>query len=98
MNVSLSRDMKAFVEKAVKSGRYATSSDVVLAGLTKLMQSHSLEACSTAELEAIYPGLRIQIAEGLADLRAGKFVDGDEFFDAWEREEQKPSKRGRKTA
>jgi antitoxin ParD1/3/4 len=98
MNISLNRQMQAFVESEVKSGRYATPADVVNAGLTKLMQGQGLANLSTSELEAIYPDLRKKIAEGLEDFRSGKFMDGEEFFEEWERRERSSSTDSRKTA
>jgi putative addiction module CopG family antidote len=98
MNISVNKQMQAFVENEVKSGRYATPADVVNAGLTKLMQGQGLENLSTSELEAIYPDLRKKIAEGLEDFRTGKFTDGEEFFEAWERRERSSSTKNRKTA
>jgi antitoxin ParD1/3/4 len=36
MNVSLTKELRAFVERRVKSGRYGNSSDVIRAGLRAL--------------------------------------------------------------
>ena len=61
MNISLSAHLEAFVVGAVESGRYKSSSEVVRAGL-RLLEEHE------AELVA----MRAAVAEGLAELDAGK--------------------------
>jgi predicted transcriptional regulator len=51
------------------------------------------------ELETLSPMLRQKIADGLADVEAGRLGDGEEFFDQVDREERESfNKAGRKTA
>lgn len=62
------------------------------------MQQDDLGSISAEELEAIYPGLRGKISEGVADLKAGRFRDGEEVLDDLDREDELANKAGRKTA
>lgn len=88
MTLSLGPELEQFIEEKVRSGQYASREDVVRAGLATLMQHDRLEQRPLDELEAIFPGFRDKIAEGLADARAGRLSDGDAFFDELEREDQ----------
>lgn len=92
MNLTLTPEFEKFVEDEVKAGRYATPQDVIVAGLSVLMQEHRLDRSSFDELESIFPNLRQQIAEGLQDANAGRFTDGEAFFDHLEREDQQDRK------
>ncbi|HEY7117929.1 MAG TPA: hypothetical protein VH475_15185 [Tepidisphaeraceae bacterium] len=87
------------VEQMVTSGRFASAEEAVHAALAALMQQESLAKIPTEEFEAMFPGFREKIAEGLADLKAGRCQDGEAFFDELEREDQEQAARpGRKTA
>src|SRR4051812_14047687 len=72
MELILSPELQRFVDDKVKSGRFSSAQEVVFAALAVLMQHDALESYSTSELEAMYPGLRAKIAEGLRDLREGR--------------------------
>jgi antitoxin ParD1/3/4 len=102
MNVPVPQEMQSFIEDQVKSGRYASIDDAVLAALAQFMQQDRLEHLSTEELEAIFPGFREAIAEGIASSAAGRVRDGEEFFAELEREELQREEQnqtsGRKTA
>jgi antitoxin ParD1/3/4 len=62
MNVSLTPELEAFVESAVKSGRYASASEAVREGLRLL-----------EEREARFQRLKQDIADGIASGDAGEF-------------------------
>ena len=96
MNFTISPQMQRFVDDEVRSGRYAAPEDVIHAALASLMQNRWLETAPIEEVEAVYPDFRQKIAEGLADLRDGKMVDGEEFFDRLERDDNDTT--SRKTA
>lgn len=66
MNVSLTPELEAFVETAVKSGRYASASEAVREGLRLL-----------EEREAKFLRLKRDIENGLAsgDAEPGSFSD-----------------------
>lgn len=66
MNVSLTPELEKFVADTVATGDYASASEVVRAGLRIL-----------AEEEAWKAHLRHKIELGLADMAAGRFVDGE---------------------
>lgn len=68
MNVRLGK-FEAWVQERVDSGDYASHAEVIRAGLRLLKEDEAWRA------EA-----RRKITEGLADLRAGRVVDGDEVF------------------
>ena len=69
-NVSLGDYFDRFVEEKVRSGRYATASEVIRAGLRKLEE----DELSDAELRN---ALLAEIRKGLAD---PEFVEGDLAF------------------
>jgi antitoxin ParD1/3/4 len=87
MNVSLTPELEKWIEECVKSGMYASSSEVVRAGLRKLMQDRDPEfpAWTHAELKA-------EIQKGMDDIRAGR-VSAVEDWDALRAE---IAERGRK--
>ena len=64
MNVSLTAELEAFVEGAVKSGRYGSASEAVRAGL-RLLQ----------EREAKFLRLKQDIQDGVDSGDAGEFDD-----------------------
>ena len=72
MNVSLPDEMVEFVERAVRGGGYASSSEVVREALRLLQHDKELEA----EKLAI---LRREVGRGLADAAAGRFSDKTVF-------------------
>ncbi len=69
MNVRLGK-FEAWVQARVDSGDYASRAEVIRAGLRLLREEEQWRATA-----------RRQIAEGLADLRAGRSVDGDEVLE-----------------
>lgn len=65
MNVRLTPQQEAMVERLVTGGQYLTASEVVREGLRLLEQ------------ELWRRDARQKIAEGLEDLKAGRTVDGE---------------------
>lgn len=65
MNVRLTPQQEAMVERLVAGGQYLTASEVVREGLRLLEQ------------ELWKRDARQKIAEGLEDLKAGRTVDGE---------------------
>ena len=99
MDLKLTLEMKRFVDANVQNGRFATPEEVLLAALTAFMMGDaSFSGLSDEEFEALYPGVHEKIAEGLADLKAGRVVDGEAFFDELDRELDRPNESNRKTA
>jgi putative addiction module CopG family antidote len=98
MVVDISKEHEDFIDKLVKSGRFASPSEVVAAALVSLDIQESMAALPEGALEAMYPGLNELVAEGLEDLEAGRFSDGEEFFDELERELSQDPPQDRKTA
>jgi antitoxin ParD1/3/4 len=68
MNVRLGK-FEAWVQERVDSGDYASSAEVIRAGLRLLKEEEAWRA-----------EVRRKIAEGAADLRAGRVVDGEEVL------------------
>jgi putative addiction module CopG family antidote len=98
-NVALTNEQHAFVERMVKSGRYASASEVVRHGLRLLQHDEEARLLDkwltqglTPEEEASIPidvlnrareTIRVKVREGLDEARRGEFVHGDEFFARW---------------
>jgi antitoxin ParD1/3/4 len=75
LTVELSPQLEALVREKVESGRYASAEDVIREAL-QLLQAHDEAAAARHE------ALRRDIAEGIADLEAGRTVDADTVFAA----------------
>ena len=63
MNIHLTRELQLFIERKLASGRYSSASEVVREGLRLLAEEDELRAQA-----------RRKVAEGLADLKAGRVV------------------------
>ena len=70
LNVSLPPELEARVRQKVESGLYGSASEVIREAL-RLFESY--ENARTATLTA----LRLDIAQGLADIEAGKVTEAD---------------------
>lgn len=62
-------EFEQWVQERVDSGDYASPAEVIRAGLRLLKQDEEWRA-----------ELRRKVAEGVADLRCGRVVDGDDVF------------------
>ncbi len=98
-NVALTDEQNAFVDRLVKSGRYASASEVVRDGLRLLQQDEEARLLDkwlvkglTPREEASIPAdvlararesIRDKVREGLEEARQGKFVDGEKFLARW---------------
>lgn len=69
MNVSLTPELAAFVERQVASGRYRSASEVVRQGLRELQEREEWKA-----------EVREKIEEGLRSLEAGKGVPAEQVW------------------
>jgi antitoxin ParD1/3/4 len=67
MHISLTPQLEAFIDEAVKSGRYPTASEAVRSALRLLQQTE-------AENESKLGSLRAAIAESDADIAAGRYT------------------------
>jgi antitoxin ParD1/3/4 len=100
MNVSLTPELAAFVERLVSEGAYRSASEVVRDGLRllereaqqRLLEKWLLGGLSAEEKARLSPELlkrareviNQKIGEGLSQLERGEFVDGGEFFAKWQ--------------
>lgn len=66
MNVHLTPELKKLVEEEVSAGRYASASEVVREGLRLLLEERRWR-----------DEVREKLAEGMAQARAGRLVDGE---------------------
>jgi antitoxin ParD1/3/4 len=66
MNVSLTPELEEFIRQKLASGMYKNAAEVVREGLRPLAEEDHWKAQT-----------RRKIAEGVAELRAGKVVDGE---------------------
>ena len=70
LNISLPPELEAQVRKRVDSGLYGSASEVVREALRLFETFEQLRSSKLTQL-------RVDIEEGLADIRAGKVVDFD---------------------
>ena len=70
MNVSLTEELEELVQKKVESGRYASASEVIRAGLRLLEEEDELRA---ARVEAT----RAKVREGIEQAERGELADGE---------------------
>ncbi len=98
-NVALTEEQDSLVERLVKSGRYASASEVVRDGLRLLQRDEEARLLDkwlieglTPEEEASIPAdvlnraretIRAKVREGLDEARRGEFTDGEAFFARW---------------
>ena len=77
MNVSLTPELKKFVQKEVGTGLYQTASEVIRAGLRRLKEDQQARQRNVpqtmAELEA-------QLLQSVERLDRGEGVDGEKAF------------------
>lgn len=73
MNVSLTPELEQFIESKVKSGFYGSASEVIREGLRLLDEQ---ETVKKKRLEM----LNLEIDKGLASLKAGRLIPGDEVY------------------
>lgn len=73
MNVSLTPELEQFIESKVKSGFYGSASEVIREGLRLLDEQ---ETVKKKRLEM----LNLEIDKGLASLKAGRLIPGDEAY------------------
>ena len=78
MNISLTRQLQAFIKSRLKAGRYTSASEVVREGLRLLQEQER-------QRDAVVKSLKGQIEEGIAAAERGEFVDGHEYFRGLER-------------
>jgi antitoxin ParD1/3/4 len=72
-NRALGKHFDRFVGEQVKSGRYGTEDEVLRAGLRLLEQREQMRLKKLAELDRL-------LAEGLAELDAGKGIPAEQVF------------------
>ncbi|HWL95631.1 MAG TPA: type II toxin-antitoxin system ParD family antitoxin [Phycisphaerae bacterium] len=98
-NVSLTDEQDALIERLVKSGRYASASEVVRDGLRllqrdvegRLLEKWLFEGLSPEQetnipsdvLTRARDAIREKVRQGLDEARRGEFVNGEEFFARW---------------
>jgi antitoxin ParD1/3/4 len=73
MNVSLTPELEQLIDSKVAAGSYHSASEVVRDALRLLQKRDEIQA---AKLSA----LRAEIAKGDAELKAGKYRDGDQVM------------------
>ncbi len=74
MQVSLSSELKRFVEEQLNAGVYSTPEDVLRAAVAALRQAERFGDFAPEELDAL-------LAKGEHSLDGGGAVDADETFD-----------------
>ena len=67
MNIHLTRELQDFIDRKMATGRYGSASEVVREGLRLLAEEDDWKAHA-----------RRKVAEGLADLKSGRVLDGED--------------------
>ncbi len=73
LNVSLTPELSRFVQSRIRSGKYQSASELVREALRLLECRDQTASASVQELKK-------EIEVGLAQLRRGEGVDGEDFF------------------
>jgi len=73
MNVSLTPELERLVHLKVQTGRYTSASEVVREALRLMEERDQMQALHKDDI-------RQKIAAGMASLRAGHSVDGDDIL------------------
>ncbi len=71
MNIELGAHWEAFISERVRSGRYPSAGDVLLDGLRLIEENERIRALREEEF-------RKQLAQGLADLDRGDYIELDD--------------------
>ena len=90
VNVSLTPELEAFLQRRVKSGRYQTTSEVVREAI-RVLERHEKER------EEGLRQLKAKLRRGAAQAERGELLDGDQVFDEL-RELIAERRRGKKKA
>ena len=86
MNVSLTPELEKFVAKEVGSGLYQTASEVIRAGLRRLIEDHVRQL----RLPATHAELETELLASVESLDAGKGLNGDDVLRRLRRRILKP--------
>jgi len=79
MNVSLTPELENLVHRKVETGRYTSASEVVREALRLMEERDQVQDLHKASM-------REQIAAGMASLRAGRGIEGEDFMASIDRE------------
>jgi antitoxin ParD1/3/4 len=89
LNVSLTPPLRQYIQKKVRTGGYASASEVVRESLRALQERDRAGA-------AFWAGLREKVSIARRQVEAGQVVDGDEAMDDIIAELPQPPRRRRK--
>ena len=70
MGITLTEEMRRFIDAKIQSGEYASEEDVLRAGITRLMSEDDF---APGEMEGL-------IAQGEADIARGDVIEGEQVF------------------
>src|SRR5713101_4984850 len=74
VNISLTPELDAFLQKRVKSGRYQTSSEVVREALRLLQRQEK-------ERDVAFKQLKAKLERGAGQAQRGEILDGVDVFE-----------------
>ena len=74
VNISLTPELDAFLQKRVKSGRYQTSSEVVREALRLLQRQEK-------ERDQAFKQLKARLERAAGQPERGEILDGDDIFE-----------------
>jgi Arc/MetJ-type ribon-helix-helix transcriptional regulator len=96
--MTLSADTEKMIAEQMRRRGFSSPDDMIRAAFSLLDRQDALSRLSADDLRAICPQIDEKIAEGLADVAAGRLSDGERFFDELEREERDSDEQDRRTA
>jgi Arc/MetJ-type ribon-helix-helix transcriptional regulator len=68
------------IERRVRSGKYRSARDVLIAAMLRLDEHERLAGAAAADLSAMFPRLKEKIARGVREAGEGRVSDGEAFF------------------
>jgi Arc/MetJ-type ribon-helix-helix transcriptional regulator len=80
MSDALPRKVQRSIDRRVRSGKYRSRRDVIIAAMEHFDEHDRIARLSGAELGAAFAGIRKKIWRGMKEAESGKLSDGEAFW------------------